>query len=117
PYGVTPNIRLDELASDAKSTCQPADVLARPDVRASEASVNVAKRNEAGVSKTYWPTVDAVSNLTYWSPVSPINNQHVTWSIGGVLSWNLYDGGLRYGTREQRTAETRIATEQLSQAK
>jgi outer membrane protein TolC len=117
PYGVTPNIRLDALASDAQSTCRPADVLTRADVRAAAASVDVAKRNEAYVSRTYWPTVDAVSSLTYWSPVSPINNEHVTWSVGGVLNWNLYDGGLRYGTREQRTAEAHIANEQLSQAK
>lgn len=117
-YGVTPNIRLDALANDAKSTCQAtSDVLARSDVRAAEAAVSVAKRNEDYVSKTYWPTIDAVSSLTYWSPESPINNEHVTWSVGGVLSWTLYDGGLRYGTREQRSAETRIATEQLSEAK
>jgi outer membrane protein TolC len=117
PYGVTPAIQLDALANDAKSTCAPADVLARADVRAAEASVSVAKRYEDGVSKTYWPTIDAVSSLTYWSPVSGINNEHVTWSVGGVLNWTLYDGGLRYGTREQRTAETRIATEQLTEAK
>lgn len=117
PVGVTPAIRLDELANDAKSTCRPADVLSRADVRAAEQQVNVSKRNESGVSKTYWPTIDAVSSLTYWSPVSVINNEHVTWSVGGVLNWTLYDGGLRYGTREQRTAETRIAAEQLSAAK
>jgi outer membrane protein TolC len=118
PYGVTPNIRLDALANDAKTTCQPnTDVSARSDVRAAQASVEVARRNEDGVSKTYWPSIDAVSSLTYWEPESGINNKHVTWSVGGVLSWTLYDGGLRYGTREQRTAETRIAAEQLSEAK
>jgi outer membrane protein TolC len=118
PYGVTPNIRLDALANDAKTTCQPnTDVLARSDVRAAEASVNVARRNEDYVGKTYWPTVDAVSSLTYWEPESGVNNKHVTWSVGGVLTWTLYDGGLRYGTREQRTAETRIFSEQLSEAK
>jgi outer membrane protein TolC len=117
PYGVTPNISLDQLAADAKTTCQPADVFARADVRAAQASVEVSKRSEEGVSRTYWPTIDAVSSLTYWSPVSAINNEHVTWSVGGVLNWTLYDGGLRYGTREQRAAETRVANEQLREAK
>ncbi len=117
PYGVTPNIRLDALAADARATCRPADVLARADVKAAEAQVNVARRNESEVSKTYWPTVDAVSSLTYWSPESGINNEHVTWSVGGVLSWTLYDGGLRYGTREQRTAEARVVSEQLNETK
>ena len=118
PYGVTPNIKLDALAADARSACRPtADVTQRADVRAAEASVSVARRAEEGVSKTYWPTVDAVSSLTYWSPESPINNEHVTWSVGGVLSWTLYDGGLRYGTREQRAAESRLASVQLSEAR
>jgi len=117
PYGVTPLINLDELANDAKSNCRPADVLARSDVRAAQASVAVAKHNQAGISKTYWPTVDAISSVTYESPVSAINNEHVTWSIGGVLSWSLYDGGLRYATGEQRTAELRVASEQLGEAK
>jgi outer membrane protein TolC len=117
PYGVTPRINLDELANDAKASCRLADILARSDVRAAEASVAMAKRSEARVSKTYWPTVDAISSVTYGSPVSAINNEHVTWAIGGVLSWTLYDGGLRYATREQRTAEVRVASEQLSAAK
>jgi outer membrane protein TolC len=118
PYGVTPNIRLDALVNDAKGSCKAAaDVIQRADVRAAEASVSVAKRGEEGVSRTYWPTVDAVSSLTYWSPESPINNKHVTWSVGGVLSWTLYDGGLRYATREVRAAETRLASVQLSEAK
>jgi outer membrane protein TolC len=117
PFGVTPSIRLNELANDAKSSCRPADVQTRADVRAAEASVQVAKHSEDGVSRTYWPTIDAVSSLNYWSPVSGINNEHVTWSVGGVLNWTLYDGGLRYGTREQRTAETRIAAEQLTETK
>jgi len=117
PFGVTPNIRLDALANDAKTSCRPADVLGRADVRAAEASVDVSKHSEEGISRTYWPTIDAVSSLTYWSPVSVINNDHVTWSVGGVLNWTLYDGGLRYATKELRSAQTRIASEQLTEAK
>lgn len=118
PYGVTPNISLDTMAQDAKNTCRRTDdVMQRSDVLAAQGSVSLSKRNESEVSKTYWPTLDAVSNLTYWDPESGINNQHVTWSVGGVLSWTLYDGGLRYGTKEQRVAETRIAQEQLNDAK
>jgi multidrug efflux system outer membrane protein len=119
PYGVTPNIRLDALADDARSSCRPTnDVMTRADVRAAEGSVGVAKRSAEGINRRYWPTVDAVSSLTYWSnELSTANNKHVTWTVGGVLSWNLYDGGLREGTRAQRDAETRIAGEQLTEAK
>lgn len=117
PYGVTPNIRLDALAADAKQTCRPTDVFDRADVRAAQANVALSKRNESEITKTYFPTIDAVSSLTYWDPESAVNNKHVTWSVGGVLSWTIYDGGLRSGTKEQRVAESRIATEQLTDTK
>ncbi len=119
PYGVTPTIKLDALAADAKTSCTiTTDILGRADVRAAQASLNVSKRSADGVSRRYWPTVDAVSNLTYWSHESSTpNNESVTWTVGGVLNWTLYDGGLRYGTREQRAAEARVASEQLSETK
>jgi multidrug efflux system outer membrane protein len=59
-----------------------------------------------------------VSNLTYFSTeVSSANREHVTWTIGGVLSWPLYDGGLRYGSRATAQGQYRVAREQLTQAK
>jgi multidrug efflux system outer membrane protein len=119
PWSVTPAIRLDALAADARSSCRPERTIeARPDVRAAQAGVEIAERNVSSVDWTYLPTVDFVSNLTYLShdEISP-NNEHVTWTIGGVLTWTLYDGGLRYGTREANEWQSTIAREQLTQAK
>ncbi len=115
-YGVTPDIRLDQLAADARGSCrQDANVAARPDVRAATANVELARRRTKGITWDYWPTVDAVSNLTYWSNQDATPNQnHTTWTIGGVLTWELYDGGLRYGRREANKAEELIAQEQLT---
>ncbi|HVJ22101.1 MAG TPA: TolC family protein, partial [Polyangiaceae bacterium] len=56
--------------------------------------------------------------LTYWSndEATP-NGNHLTWSIGGVLNWELYDGGLRYGQRQVNEADVRIAREGYTEAK
>jgi outer membrane protein TolC len=117
-YGVTPHIRLDTLAADARSTCRATNnVEGRADVRAAKANVRIAQRNSDAVSRSYLPTLDAISDLTYWSNTGTANNRHVTWTIGAVLSWTLYDGGLRYATRDQREAEIGIASTQLSESR
>ena len=118
-WGVAPNIRLDTLAQDARQVCRPENrIEARPDVRASEASVRVAERTVKGVDYTYWPRIDAVSNATYWShDIISANNEPVTWTIGGVLSFPIYDGGVRYGTRAVNRAELALAQERLTETK
>jgi outer membrane protein TolC len=56
-----------------------------------------------------------VSDLRYWSNErSTANGEQLTWTIGGVLTWQLYDGGLRYGQRQADQAEVMIAQEQLT---
>ncbi len=119
PWGVTPAIRLDSLAQEAKSACRPEPSIDnRPDVRAARANLKAAERDVNSMDWSFVPTVDFVSNLSYLSVdrASP-NREHVTWTIGGVLSWPLYDGGLRYGARKTAQGESRIAREQLTQAK
>jgi outer membrane protein TolC len=118
PWGITPDIQLDSLAADAQQNCRPeADIQTRSDVRAAHANVGVAERRLKGVDYAYLPTVDAVSALNFWSPVSGINNRHETWSIGGVLNWNLYDGGLRGGQRDSAQAAVDVARADLAETK
>jgi outer membrane protein TolC len=118
-YGVTPDIKLDQLASDARSSCrQETNVDQRPDIRAAQADVEVAERRTKGVDWSYWPTVDAVSSLTYWSHDELTANQEpLTWTVGGVLTWELYDGGFRYGTRGVYESELVISKQNLTEAK
>jgi outer membrane protein TolC len=118
-WGLRPDIRLDTLGSDARSSCRPEpNVDSRPDVRAAQASVVVADRNVSSINRAYLPTVDFVSDLTY-QPDRDLsaNNEHVTWTIGGVLTWVLYDGGARYGTKEANRRQATIVREQLFQTK
>jgi outer membrane protein TolC len=101
PLGVTPNIELDALAKDALALCKTESKLEdRADVRARQMAVDIAKRNVKSVDYDHAPTLDGTSQATYYAydTQSP-NREHLTWTIGAVLTWTLYDGGLRYGTR------------------
>lgn len=117
PHGVRADIRLDALAADARAVCRvEANIDARADIRAAETNVTVAERNTSSVNRTYLPTVDLASDLTYLShTVRSPNAEHVTWTIGALLSWELYDGGLRYGLKEAAEARVRLAQEELTE--
>ncbi len=118
-YGVRPDIKLDSLARDAQATCRvEPDIDQRADIEAARAKVGVARRNVNSIDWQYLPTLDFVSDLNYIdvSRYSP-NGKHVTWTIGGVLSWRLYDGGVRYGQREQNEGSLRIAQQNLAEAR
>jgi outer membrane protein TolC len=119
PYGVPHDISLDSLATDAAQSCRPEQsVDRRPDVVAARAQVDVAERNVDSVDWAFLPTVDVVSNLDYLSSERrSANSEHVTWSVGALLTWQLYDGGVRYGTRDANRAQLSLAREQLTQAK
>jgi outer membrane protein TolC len=118
-YGVTPAIRLDALVKDAQTSCVPErSIEARPDVRAAAQQVRVAERSVKAVDYSFLPTVDGVSSLTYWSHEdSSANAEHITWTIGGVLTWNLYDGGFRYGTRSVREADVALTKDRLTETR
>jgi outer membrane protein TolC len=113
-WAVTQNIHLDELAKDARASCHPEpDVNHRSDVRAAAANLHVVERAAGSVDWAFWPTVDAVSQLQYENAWQA-NGANVSWTIGLNLNWNLYDGGLRYGQKDEAKATARIAREALT---
>lgn len=118
PWGVNPAVRLDGLAADAKGVCrQVDDPNTRADVRAARSRLQVAQRNVESSNKDFFPTVDFVSNVNYTSVERfSANGKPVTWTIGGVLTWPLYDGGLRYATHDTAVAQKRLASEELTDA-
>ncbi len=119
PWGVDPSVRIDTLAQDAQSVCKPVSSPdTREDVRAARSRLETAERNVKSENWDYVPTLDFVSNLNWTSNerFSP-NGKPVTWTIGGVLTWPLYDGGLRYGNKEVAAAQRRIAQADVSDAK
>lgn len=110
-WGVTPTLKLDELRRAAEETCRRTDSLSRrSDILASVAAENVAERRAKGVKYSFLPTIEAntILNYTSFARFSP-NASNTTWTIGALLSWDLYDGGLRYGERRLREGESRAA--------
>jgi outer membrane protein TolC len=119
PYGLAPSLTLDALLGNARESCRAGtDIAGRADVQAALESLNVAEHREHAVTSSYWPTLDAVSSLGYWSDTTTtVNNEHVTWTVGGMLQWTLYDGGFRYGARDERRAEVKAAREDVRAAR
>jgi multidrug efflux system outer membrane protein len=115
-YGVSQDIRVENLAADAQTSCRKeTSVTARADVKAGSAEVGLAERRTKNIDARLWPVVDAVSNLTvYGSRDSSPTNEYLAWTAGAVLTWNLYDGGQRYAERNALEADVRLSREQLN---
>jgi multidrug efflux system outer membrane protein len=113
-WGVNPDVRLDALAADARQTCRSeTDIAKRSDVRAAQANLGLVERQKGSADWAFWPTVSATSVLqTQNYPAS--NNEHVSWTVGGNFVWTLYDGGYRYGLKDEAEANARVAREQLN---
>lgn len=104
PFGVTPELKIDELRQDARDTCDMGtDPTDRADVRAAAAGAAIAERNVKSVMYGFLPTVDFLSTLNY-SSVETFSSPQTTWTIGGALTWHLYDGGQRYGEKQLNEA-------------
>jgi len=117
-WGVMPDIRLDSLVADAQKICRPEqDIASRTDVRAANATLGVNERRLKAIDYSYLPTLDGVSALGVQDPNFALNNRHVNWTIGALLTWNIYDGGLRGGQRLSAAAEVEGAKAGLAETR
>lgn len=118
PWGVTQQIKLDELARDAKKVCSPvADIDQRADVRGARADVEVAERTVHSSDWVLSPTLDLVSDLNYSTSPTTANGTPTTWTIGALLTVPLYDGGARYAQQSAATARVEVSRQVLTQAR
>jgi outer membrane protein, multidrug efflux system len=114
-WGVAPNIKVDEMATDAKAVCAPISAPEeRSDVLAAKLNLDVSQRNVASVGYGYAPTVDVVSDFTYTT--QPQSVRPVQWSIGAVLTVPIYDGGRLASERGLNVATAEVARQQLTEA-
>jgi len=117
-WGVMPDIRLDSLVTDAQKVCRPEqDISSRSDVLAANANLGVNERRLKAIDYTYLPTLDGVSALGVQDPNYALNNRHVNWTIGALLTWNIYDGGLRGGQRLSAAAEVQGSKAELAETR
>ncbi len=110
-WGIAPEVKLDSLQKDARRSCEPNQKLEdRADMRSLRVAERVADRNVTSASLALVPTLNAQSSV-----VASTNDYAtgslgpVAWSISGLLSWNLYDGGQRYGERRQNEGLLEVA--------
>lgn len=121
PVGVVKTLRLDALEASLRNTCQRFDhIFKRTDVRAQNRTVDQRKRLVTDVDLAFVPTISLTT--TFSSIAQPFITTQVgktigvhTWSIGALFSWNLFDGGVRYGNRRDALAQLEQAQVQADQ--
>ncbi len=105
PIGVEPTISLDDIQATARRTCAPQEsVEQRADILAARKQVELGERNVRDVWLQFSPTVNFVSRTDFYSE-QLANSRHVAWSIAGVLTIPIWEGGARYGYLRDATAQ------------
>jgi outer membrane protein TolC len=111
--GVAPDVNIDGLAQSALTSCHVVQQIdERADVAAARTRLDVAKRNLRNVAFQFLPTVGATSTLLAISPANT-GPPNPTWSVQGILTVPLWDGGARYGLLRNARAAENIAGQQL----
>jgi outer membrane protein TolC len=105
-FGVSPNISLNAIERELGAMCARGTPDQRSDVLAARADVEVAERGVTDVKLAYAPLAEVSSTGTY-SSEELINGKNYAWSIQGVLTIPIWDGGARYG--EMRSARATLA--------
>jgi outer membrane protein TolC len=111
--GVAPSLDMNGIVDDASASCRRVQTLEeRADIAAARATVEVAKRNLQNIWLTFLPTVTAQSAINETSTV-PVGYPNPVWSVSGLLSVPIWDGGARYGYMKTARADQDIAEEAL----
>jgi outer membrane protein, multidrug efflux system len=119
--GVPQSLSLDAFAQESEQICRKgATVADRPDVQAAEAQVEVTRRSIGDVEAQFFPTLSLQSVYREASDPSSLTTAQPridtrSWTIAGILSWNIFDGGVRYGQLRDARAQT-VQSEQRAEA-
>lgn len=114
-YGVPADIKLDDVAASAGTTCTPGKLEERPDIRALYARKDIAERAVTDADLRYAPTASVSSTFT-GSSQQIIGDSHVSWNVMGVITVPIWDGGARYGVRQNAKAQVDQAQERIDAA-
>jgi outer membrane protein TolC len=96
PYGVEAGISLNEIEQAVRSTCAPAGAGQRADVLAARTQVEISERTVTDAKLALAPYAEVSTTLAGYSEVQA-NGKHVQWSIQGLITIPIWDGGGRYG--------------------
>jgi multidrug efflux system outer membrane protein len=107
-YGVPPGFTLDGVERDAAALCKPTSANDRADILAARKSIEIAERAVTDADLRYLPTAQVSTTATYASQILQ-TTKHYAWSIQGLLTIPIWDGGERYGAHRSAIAETEQA--------
>jgi outer membrane protein TolC len=96
-WSIAQAVNLDMLGDSVRQICSPAKPEERQDVLAAKANLEVSERGVKGSYLAYAPTVQASTTLQ-GANTQLASGHDYAWSIQGLLTWNIFDGGVRYGT-------------------
>ncbi len=114
PWGISPDIQIDQLAADARAVCSPVDSTDdRSDVRAARAQLAVSERAVKSVDLGYSPTLDLTSDYNYNTSIGLARPS--SWQVGAVLTVPLYDGGATAATRVSAHAQAEASIQRLTE--
>lgn len=115
-WGVTSEIKLDQLGQDAKRVCSPiADIGQRADIQAARTEIEIAERNTKATDYALAPTIDLVSDLNYSTNAFTPNGKPIQWTVAALLTIPLFDGGARTAQRQINSVQVELAHETLTQ--
>lgn len=114
---VAGDLSFGAITTQVLSQCKPAPTIEdRPDVIAARERVHEAKLAVWDVWTQFVPTVSLVTNLstqTTSNSFAPGN----AWNIQGILSWNIWEGGARYGNLRDTHLQVLEAQDRLDSAR
>ncbi|MCU0656724.1 MAG: TolC family protein [Polyangiaceae bacterium] len=132
-YGVPHDLNLDSFAKESAQACGKVNAVEeRTDVLVARERVEQARRSHRDVELQFYPTVDLRSNynltlqpfFTVFGGSNGIPRQTVdttntlhSWTIAGVLSWNIFDGGIRYAQLRDTQIQVEQAEARVEQAR
>ena len=113
PMGVAPSLDLDGVVDDFLAHCKVAPSAEdRTDVIAARTRVTLAHQAVTDAKMMFLPTLSAQSTLFTTTQDLGASPQ-VTWNVQGVLSWSVWDGGVRYGALRDGHGQEAQAAERL----
>ncbi|MEZ4296136.1 MAG: TolC family protein [Polyangiaceae bacterium] len=128
-FGVPSTFTLNDIEPALKSACKPAKAEERTDVLAAKVDLDVAKRGVTDVKLGFLPSASISTTVSLSSslletqaapelgiPASSRTQETSSWSISGVLTIPIWDGGARYGQMRTANAAVEQAKTRVEQA-
>jgi len=112
---VAGDLSFEAITRQVLSMCKPAPTIEdRADIVAARERVHFARVNTWDIKTQFFPTLTLTSSL---ATTTQNYNPSTTWNIGLGLSWNIWDGGVRYGNLRDANLQVLEAQDRLDSAR